>query len=272
MMLLLLAVLSLQGADDARPEPEPREYSLRLSAVWRSLQGRMQVREHEFEGTPLRLGSDLGYGSQFGGRMDFTYDSPTLEGLAEVEYVDGSARQTASRDFFYNGAFYSAGDDIRTLTHFLTVRLHAAWKLDPDPARNWWTGPILGIEYPYYYLNVTSPAIPHNSEDWTHFYPYPVVGWAGRATLAEGLRVEGRTTVGYFPNLPSAYIEGGRLYVSVRPSVWADLGLSWQLSRSIRLSGGFEYQYWYGGDHSVEDGNKLKFSSPGARLGVEFAW
>ena len=275
--VLILLAAGLYGDEDLPrsldlEDPPSRERSVRLSAVGRGLEGSVQVREHDVQGTPLRLGTDLGYGTQWGGRASFTYDSPTLEAHAEVDYMDGSARHTANRDFAFNGAFYTAGEDIKTLTHFLTVRIHVAWKWLAEPARGAWTGPILGIEYPYYYMNLTTPSIPGNSEDWTHYYPYPVVGWAGRLPLTDGLRLEGRTTVGYFPNLPSAYVEGGRLYVSVRPSVWADLALMWEFSRGFRVGAGFEYQYWYGSDHSGEDGNKLKFSSPGGTLSVELAW
>jgi hypothetical protein len=261
--------LDLDPPSDERPS---RERAVRLSAVGRRFEGRVQVREHEVEGTPLRLGGDLGYGSQWGGRAAFAYDSPTVEAHADVDYMDGSARRRATRDFFFNGAAYAAGEDLKTLTHFLTVRIDLAWKSFADPGRGAWTGPILGIEYPYYYMNLITPSIPGNSEDWTHYYPYPVVGWAGRVPVTEGLRLEGRATVGYVPDLPSAFIEGGRLYVSVRPSVWVDLALVWELSRAVRLGAGFEYGYWNGADHSVEDGNRLKFSSPGAALAIEFAW
>jgi hypothetical protein len=42
------------------------------------------------------------------------------------------------------------------------------------------------------------------------------------------------------------------------------------VSDSVHLTLGFVYQYWYGGDHSVEDGNKLRFSAPGLSVGVGF--
>jgi len=274
---ILIVAAALSG-DEALPrslgaeDPPSRECSVRLSAVGRNLEGRVQVREHDVEGTPLRLGGDLGYGYQWGGRGAFVYDAPGLEWHAEVDYRDGAARHTATRDFAYNGAFYTSGMDLRTLTHFLTVRIHAAMKTFAEPGGDAWTGPVLGIEYPYYYMNLTTPSIPGNSEDWTHYYPYPVVGWAGRLPLTGGLRLEGRATVGYLPDVPSIFMEGGRLYVSVRPSVWADLTLRWELSRSLRVGAGFEYQYWNGGDHSVEDGNRLKFSAPGGTLSVELAW
>jgi len=255
---------------DLDADPGSREWSVRLTAVGRSLQGQVQVREHEVQGTPLSLSWDLGYGFQLGGRAGLTYARADVETLFEVEYLDGSASRSASRDFSFNGAFYSAGEDTRTLTHFLTVRLHLAWKSFSEPGSGWWTGPLLGIEYPYYYMNLTLPSVPHNSEDWTHYYPYPVIGWADRVRLAEGLSWGGRATVGYFPDLPSAFTEGGRPYVSVRPSVWVDLPLTWDVSHSIRLSAGFEYQYWHGGDHSVEDGNVLRFSSAGGTLALEF--
>jgi hypothetical protein len=254
------------------PDRPARERSARLSAIGRALGGRVQVREHEFPATPLELGADLGFGYQVGGRANFTYAAAGLRSSIDVEYLDGTARENARRDFFFNGAPYRAGEPLRTLTHFLTVRIQFAWEAIADRGSGSWTGPVIGIEYPYYYMNLTSPSNPNNSEDWTHYYPYPVVGWAGRFALVEGLSWGGRATVGYLPNLPAPFIEGGRLYISVRPSVWVELPLTWQASRSLRLSAGFEYQLWHGTDHSVEDGNVLRISSPGVSLSVELVW
>jgi hypothetical protein len=254
-----------------RPDPG-RERSARLSVAARRFGGQVQVREHAFPATPLSLGADLGYGYQVGGRLNFTYAGGELQSSIDVEYLDGTARESARRDFFFNGAPYQTGEPLKTLTHFLTVRIQVAWKAVGDRVGGDWTGPVIGLEYPYYYMNLTSPSIPGNSEDWTHYYPYPVIGWAGRVELAEGLSWGGRATLGYLPNVASAYLEGGRLYVSVRPSVWVELPLTWTLSPSFRLSASFEYQLWHGADHSVEDGNVLRFSSPGVSLGATLAW
>ena len=258
-------ILLGQAADEA-------EWSIRTDAVVRGVQGSTLVRENAIQGTRINLRRDLGLELQEGGRVSGVYETRKLVWLLDVEYLEGSGRQPDHRSFFFNGYQFAAGDPIHTLTHFLTVRLQVEWKgvyRSPDGA---WFGPVVGLEFPYYYMNVTSKANPHNSEDWTHNYPYPVIGWGGRLPVAEGLSLEGRTTVGYFPNLPSAFTEGGRLYVSSRPGVWVDLPLVWKVSRTLRLSLGFQYQYWNGGDHSIEDGNKLRFSGPGATLGAEFAW
>jgi hypothetical protein len=254
------------------PDPRGADPAVRATFVARQLGGHLKVRENAVDGTTLRLGRDLGYGDQVGGRVGFTYAESGLEAAADVEYLDGSARRTATRPFNYNGASYAAGESIRTLTHFLTVRLHLAFREILGKASWGWTGPVVGIEYPYYTTNVTAPTNPHSLEDWVHYYPYPVIGWAGRVNLGWGLSVGGRATVGYLPNLPSAYIEGGRLYVSVRPSIFVDLPLVWEASPNVRLSLGFTYQDWHGGDHSVEDGNVLHFSAPGLTASFEYAW
>lgn len=254
------------------PRPASWDYAIRGSLVGRALEGHVQVREHAIEGTRLGLERDLGYGFQLGGRGEFAADSSDLELTAQVEFLDGSASRTAPRDYFFNGSLYPAGESTRTLTHFLTVRMHAVFKNIFGAVSGGWTGPLIGIEYDYYLMNVTSSLNKHSSEDWTHYYPYPVIGWAGEALLTDGLGVTGRATVGYLPNVPSGFIEGGRLHVSVRPSVWVDMSLFWQASRSVRLSAGFNYQYWNGADHSVEDGNKLTFSAPGVSLSFEYSW
>jgi len=259
--------LDLEIPDSRGPDP-----AVRTTFVGRQFGGHVNVREHAIDGTTLGLGRDLGYGYQVGGRVGFTYAGSGVEATAEVEYVDGSARQTPTRTFFFNGSTYAAGESTRTLTHFLTVRLHLAFREAFGKASWGWTGLVVGLEYPYYNMNLTSTQHPHSNEDWTHYYPYPVIGWAGRVSLGGGLSLGGRATVGYLPNLPSAYIEGGRLYVSVRPSVFVDLPLVWEASPHVRLSLGFTYQDWHGGDHSVEDGNVLRFSAPGLTASFEYAW
>jgi len=119
--------------EPGNPGVSGRDWSVRLTAVGRALRGQVQVREHEVQGTPLSLSGDLGYGFQLGGRAGLTYAASDLETLFEVEYLDGSASRSASRDFSYNEAIYAAGEHTRTLTHFLTVRIHLAWKSFAEP-------------------------------------------------------------------------------------------------------------------------------------------
>jgi hypothetical protein len=228
------------------------------------------VRENQFEATHLNLQKELGMDYEYGGRVEVMYEEESLEAWFGVEYLVGSNRNPTHAAFSFNGYTFAANDPLDTLNYFLTVRMHVGFKGLLGVHEWGWTGPLVGIEWPYYFINVTSKANPHDSEDWVHYYPYPVVGWFGLVRLLEPLSLEGRFTIGYLPNVPSAYIEGGRLSVSVRPSVWIDLPLVYRLSDAVHLTLGFVYQYWYGGDHSVEDGNKLRFSAPGLSMGVGF--
>jgi len=66
--------------------------------------------------------------------------------------------------------------------------------------------------------------------------------------------------------------QGGRLYVSARPSICLEVPLTWRLGPSFDVSGTVTYQYWSGRDHSVEDGNTLTISSPGILLGLAYHW
>ncbi|HXX93087.1 MAG TPA: hypothetical protein VEN81_05605 [Planctomycetota bacterium] len=260
------------GAGPGILEPEGLGWFVGASALGREVNGHLRVREHDVAGSTLNFRKDLGLDFAEGGQFTLGSRSPGYEASLDVEYLTGSGRHTLNRDVFYNGTTYAAGIPIHTLWEFLTVRglvelQEVAWR--PSFGE---VAPVVGVEYPYYLTNVTSRAISHNSEDWTHNYPYPVLGAVGRFPLAEDLSVGGRLTVAYVPNVASVYTEGGRLYVSTRPSVAVDLPFDWRWTDRLLLTVDLQYRYWNGRDHSVEDGNVLRFSTPGLSLGVRYRW
>jgi hypothetical protein len=261
-----------QGGGLRLPDPDAIGWSLGASGLGREVNGHLRVREFTVSGSTLSFGRDLGLDFAEGGQFALACRGPGLEGMFEVEYLTASGRHTLDRDVYYNGTRYAANIPIHTGWGFTTVRALVALRNVLGRPSSWEVDPVAGVEYPYYLTNVTSSVTPHNSEDWTHNYPYPVVGFAGRFTPTRELSVGARLTAGYVPNVPSAFTEGGRLHVSTRPSVSLDLPLEWRVTDHLILSLDFQYRYWNGGDHSVEDGNVLKFSTPGASLGMGYSW
>ena len=267
--LFLPSRMDLLSEGPAAPGPGP-EITLRLSPVFRWFTGHAVVRENQLQGTRLDLGRDLGLRSGAGANVEGGVEGESLEFQMEVEEIFGWGGRDSTRDFAWNGTVYAAPSRIRAHASLLTVRgalAVKAWSDDED-----WLGPVIGFEYPYYNLSVGTNRQKGSLEDWIHYLPYPVLGLSGRTTLSDSAGVGFRLVGGYLPNVPSPYTEGGRLYVSARPSLSLELPFTWALGSRAELSFAFTYQYWSGGDHSVEDGNKWVLSSPGLRLGIAIRW
>jgi hypothetical protein len=238
----------------------------------RWISGHTSVRENEVQGSHLGFHGDLGLTYASGFELAFLANQPTWQFTMEVEYLIGFGSQTVDETFFYNGHTYVGPSHVRDHLQMLTVRPQFALKLFTFPEKRAWVGPVIGLEYPYYLLSVKSNTQPNSLEDWTHFLPYPVLGAAGRIVLTDGLTGELRVTGGYVPNLPVPYVEGGRLYVSARPTIFVEAPLGWRVSPSLELSAIFSFQYWSGVDHSMEDGNILTFSAAGVLVGLAYHW
>jgi hypothetical protein len=257
---------------DEPPASNDFSFSFQIAPVFRWFTGHVQVRENQVEGTRLQLRDDLGLETGAGGNARFTVDAPGFQAMGEVEEIFGWGGRSAEQPFAWNGTVYTAPSQVRVHSSFLTVRAEIAFKLWGDEKGHSWLGPLIGMEYPYYTVSVGTNLQHGSLEDWVHYLPYTVIGAAGRVALSEHFDLGGRIIAGYQPNLPSIYTEGGRLYVSVRPSVAVDVPLTWHVGASTDLSLTLTYQYWDGADHSNEDGNKLAISSPGVMLGVAFRW
>jgi hypothetical protein len=254
-----------------RPAPGPGpEITLRLSPVFRWFTGHTIVRENGVQGSRLDLDRDLGLRTAVGANVQGEVEGESLDFLTEVEELFGSGGHASSQPFAWNGTVYSAPAQIRAHASLLTIRSTLASKAYADDED--WVGPLVGFEYPYYNLTVGTNRQKGSLEDWIHYLPYPVVGLAGQTTLTDSTRLGFRLIGGYLPNVPAPYTEGGRLYVSSRPSLSLAVPLTWSPGKAVDLSVAFTYQYWTGGDHSVEDGNKWVLSSPGVQVGVAVRW
>jgi hypothetical protein len=254
------------------PASDDFSYSFQIAPVFRWFTGHVEVREHQVSGSRLDLRNDLGLETGAGGNARFTVDAPGFQFQGEVEEIFGWGGRTADQPFAWNGTVYTTPSQVRVHSSFLTVRAELGFKLWGDEKGHSWLGPVVGLEYPYYTVSVGTNLQHGSLEDWVHYLPYSVAGVAGRVALSDAVDLGGRVIAGYLPNQPTIFHEGGRLYVSVRPSVALDVPITWHVGSSTDLSLTITYQYWDGGDHSDEDGNKLLISSPGVMLGVAFRW
>lgn len=257
------------GAEPIVPSGE----SLRLSAefVGGGVWGKLAVGEGSTPGTDLNLRHDLGLRWLYGPRLRLSDDTGAVLWTLETEYLFGSGREVPDQAFLYNGHVYAAGVGTHLSTNFFTARGLVTFK-DPLDSRGSWIGPVVGLEYPYYLTFLSSHTRGSSSEDWTHYVSYPVAGLAGHVFLDERLSVGWRVTAGYWPNLATPYTEGGRLYASVRPSIFATAPVEWNVSSQVTVKASVEYRYWRGWDHSPEDANVLKLSVPGFSLGLDYRW
>lgn len=254
------------------PEADAWEMTVRIAPLYRWVRGHVRVRENETEGTTLDFTRDLSLVRQAGGHLEVEAEKPHVRWLVELEEDFGWGGRTTETTTFWNGTRFPPPAQARDHSQFLTVRATVSGKWLRSEEGSAWMGPVAGVEYPFYTVTFHTNLTRGSLEDWVHYLPYPVVGAAGRVPLAPGVFAEARLTGGYLPNVPSPFIEGGRLYVSARPSIALEAPIAWEITPSLELSFWVGYQYWFGRDHSVEDGNSLVFSSVGLMLGLGYRW
>lgn len=263
-------VLCVLGGDPV--DDNPLEYSFRLAPAYRRLGGSVQVRENLVSGDRLQLGSEVGLDQAVGANVQFEIDTKQICFVTEVEELFGFGGRSSTADFAWNGTVYHAPSQVRAHASFLTMRNDVSFKLAGDPSTGAWVGPLVGLEWPYYTMSIGTNRQHGSIEEWTHYLPFPIVGASGNLPLGDAWSLQPRFCAGYLPNIASPFTEGGRLYVSVRPTATLEVPLVWRVSSSVDLVLTATRQYWHGGDHSDEDDNRLWMWSAGVMVGVGFRW
>ncbi|HUR38291.1 MAG TPA: hypothetical protein VM222_02305, partial [Planctomycetota bacterium] len=224
MLQLLIAVCFLVPGEGADSSPLPTSlaaapdvhWSLRVAPVYRQLIGSTKVRENAVTGTRLSLRDEVGLDQAVGGNLLVDVDTPSLYAFLELDEAFGFGGKPSIQDFAWNGTVYAAPSQVRAHASFLTLRTQIAFKVVSDPATRTWAGLLIGLEWPYYSVSIGTNRQPGSIEEWEHYLPYQVYGAAGGVGLGEAWTLQGRVSVGYLPNVPTPFREGGRLYVSAR--------------------------------------------------------
>ncbi|HVR83749.1 MAG TPA: hypothetical protein VMU54_05510 [Planctomycetota bacterium] len=259
-------------SSDLRAADADLAWSVRFAPVVRWITGHVTVRENAVQGTRLDLDRDLGLRTEAGVDVEAAVEGPSLRFQMEVEELNGWGGHAARQTFNWNGTTFVVPSRIRDHSTSLWLLPMLTRKLLVSADRETWWGPAVGLEYPYVTVNVTTNRTKGSLEDWVHYLPYPALGMTGHLKLSDSFSLEGRLTGTYLPNVPVPFSEGGRLYVSSRPSLRLEVPLYYHLGPSADLSLAFTGETWSGRDHSVEDGNTLVLSSAGAWLGLTYRW
>lgn len=249
---------------------DPEAWSLRMSLEVRSLRGSTHVRENDSQPALLSLGEDLGFGPAPGLRFKIQRETDSLCFFLDVEMVHGTGRSTLPQDFAYDEGNFAGGLPFTVSVDLFFARAGAAFKDLGIPVDGGWIAPFIALEYPRISLSIRQPAIGASTgEQYKQCMPYPIAGLVARIALDEQLTLEGRATLGYLPEIPTPFAEGGRLYFSVRTAA-AEAELRWRLTKGFSISVGGGMSTWSGVLRSREDGNHLSLISPQATLGLEF--
>jgi len=268
MLLVLLGQVDL--TDPSKPETE---FSIRVSPLYRWISGTGQAREDPVPGTRLGLNEDLGVEQQAGVNVQVELDTRSVHALMEIEEAYGFGGTSTGDPFAWTGTVYDAPSQVRSHSSFLTLWTLVAFKLIPMDMLRSWIGPVVGLEYPNYTVSTGTNRQHGTTEEWSHYLPYPVVGAAGYLEIDKEFSLRPWVTVGYLPNVPTPFTEGGgRIEVSVRPSVNVEIPLVWRAGSSVDLTLSATFQYWSGWDHSDEEENRLTFWSTGLMAGASVRW
>lgn len=259
---------ALPGLDDEQPDHGGKDslWSVRVLAAYRFFSGTTRVREFFSVPDHLSFSRELGLRRGLGIHAEAFYDGDWLHTGLELDYFGPSGRGSVDHPFRYDEGFFQAGN-IRSNSSFFFLRWTATWKAARSD--RYWVGPLLGLEYTEFGLGIKQGFSDQDtSESYRQFIPYPVVGLAGRVKLTDSLELDGRIFGIYFEHMPTFFREGGMQYMTAR-TFNAQAILSWSPLPHLRLCLGGTLLYFDGGLRSHEDGNVIRYWSPGILAGLE---
>lgn len=280
MILMLPAILMAlqvpplpEGAQDAFPSPpDPpfADWKIESSFLVRGFFGHTRVREWDSNPALLRM-QDLGIAYVSGGHVECVRETRSLrwEIGADVFFASGSGR--LNQDFDYDEGHFKGGIPFDSSGFFLFIRPLVIFKSLFGGSEKEWIAPVVGLEYPHLRVGISAEDGEKTTEGYKQFLPYPVGGIAARLPMSETLSLEARIVGSWVPDMPTPFEEGGTIRMSV-VSVGAQAGISWTFSRVLSLHLTAEYVLWSGRLHSMEDDNRLTFSSPGFLAGLALRW
>lgn len=257
--------VQLRRTDDDR-------WVLTLSPTVRLIGGKTRVREKQSRPTWLDLGEgDIGFGPAPGIQLGVKYESRSLALFLDVEIIHAQGRGKFSQNFAYDEGNFIAGVPYKTHADLVFA---SAGMVVPGliwQSRDTRISPLLGLEYSLISLAIDQSAVQNTSEQYKQFVPVPFAGVEVEHRLSSAFRLMGRFYVGGVPDMPTPFLEGGRLSMRIL-TIRADLEFSWQVSDSIRFFAGAGYQYWAGRLWSTEDGNNLRIESPIFTVGIDIGF
>lgn len=255
-----------------RRDVAPDAWTIRVAPTLRYLLGKTRVREKDSRPSWLETREDLGIAPTPGLRLDVEIDTGSVRWFLGVDFSHTQGQGHFDRAFSYDEGNFAGNVPFRTRAELLFVQggvLFPGAILDRPGLR---ISPFVGLEYVRLNVGISQSATgAHSSEQYHQFMPYPIAGVAAELRLSGGWKLTGRFSGGGLPEVPTLFLEGGRLSMRAL-AVNAGTELSWEVSETVRLFAGVGYQLWRGRLTSIEDDNAFRFQSPVFSIGLEIGW
>jgi hypothetical protein len=249
--------------------PAQQPWSVSVDFIWRWMDGETKVRELASRPARLVLGSDLGVDLVLGLHAEGSRSESWGRMILEADYFMLWGDGKLNKNFQYDEGNFRANLPFNVSGRFFFARGLAEFKVCGSPES--WFGAIAGLEYANIALEIDQPGVDSSSEGYKQFIPYPVLGLAYEARIANDLAFSIRATGAYVSYWATPFEEGGTMYMSVKTAM-VEAAFYWRLSEILYFNFGAQYQYWDGFLHSHEDGNHLLITSPGLKAGLELRW
>lgn len=268
------------GIANAQDAGSFTHWQVSLAAAYGNPSGYVQVRENQIEGTRLDFGSGLGVNhmSDEALRVAYRIDPDQSVQLVLQNYsLTGST--VLPQDVDFNGATFSAGTRLRTVTHFPDfLRATLFYQRTLSQFAN--GGSLSGragftFEGLTFKLDgmLTPDSIGHEmKEDFvTQELPIPMLGVQLDEPLNGRLAFVASLDGAWLPRVNSLRTEGGEVRLE-QTNMDATLGLDYALTRRLDLTGDYRFGYFKQDERSREDGNRILLKSNSAELGLSYAF
>ena len=245
--------------------------------------GVIQVRENSIAGTPLPLGSALGFDSIPRLRLQAVdAKGPGAALVMRLDFARISGETVFSQPVYFNGVELDAGQPVRSIANwdnywqFTMVYRH---RLFGDGR-----GPSLAGEIGFTYVGLTyslqghplgaaNPAELSGSttvEDFiTQELPVPQFGLQFRYPFARSWSLDAEFLGGHLPRLYSLRNEGGKVYVTQTNQEFR-WGLNYRWSSNLQAGFGWYDRYYMQHEQSAQDGNYIRMPEHGIYFDLRY--
>ncbi len=270
-VLLTLSIKGIGQTDDKK------KVDIRLSAnFFHGLiyDGRIQVREHGYEGTPFGLRKNLGMDKWiFGGGslaldlrekniVEFAYSNHFFEGtkqLPDTAWYNGTHYQENAKADISNTIFKSY-EWVWKARIFKTERINLYLRTA-----------ILYEKLKFYIdapVDTSSPIVETFEKFWKQQQPLPTIGLAAHYKLSSRLQLRTEIAATYLPKIKTWMNEGGTIYLS-QSNFDGQLGFEYRY-KFLAAGAGVWFKHFKLIEESTEDHNRFLINGCGYKVNLVF--
>ncbi|HEX5352962.1 MAG TPA: hypothetical protein VFW60_02680 [Rhodanobacteraceae bacterium] len=268
------------GIANARDAASFAHWQVALDVGHGDPSGYVQVRENRIEGTRLDFGADLDVNhlSDEALRLAYRIDPDRSVQLVLQNYtLTGSTM--LPQDVNFNGATLAADTRLRTVTRFPDfLRATLFYQRTLSRFANWGSlSGRAGFTFEGLTFRLDGTLTPDSvgremKEDFvSQELPVPMIGVQLDEPLSNRLAFVASLDGAWLPRVNSLRKEGGEVTLA-QTNMDATLGLDYELTRRLGLTGGYRFGYFKQDERSHEDGNHILLKSNSIELGLTYAF